>query len=325
MNGVNTINEVTEEFTEQRTELMTRYRSNELSHHQIILELQKLTLEAKKQYRIADQASGELTISFIYANRGMYVPALTMIRHAQAKFEDIEDYDRIASCYIAAGEIYRSQNKWAQAEEAFQRAVEAAEVVDAEANRMFAMGNRGHVALAMGEYDKARDLLVETLQIIEEKFANRKTWLTSVNEVRCEYGSALAEVLFHVGDYDACWEQTQAIYELAVDGGQELELAYVHRVISLLWLAGYNFGEDDRVKSFEYHITTATDIFERLNSVLDMAKVLELHADGLAAAGDRVAALKYIDRAIKLYHRLHLVGAARKAAVKRAKIKHNEG
>lgn len=305
---------LTPQFATERADLMEQYREGTLSSTKVEIALQKMILQAANQGRIFDSATGELTLGFVYSNRGAHDRALAIVRHATKKFESINQSGRLASCHIAAGEIYRQQGHWNEADRSFKLAEQEAIKGNSEDNRMFAIGNRGHVALARGDYQSAQHLLDETLDILDKQFKGRSDWMTSYGEVLCEYKSALAETLFYLGRHDDCWHHIDEVYTIAQQTNGALPLAYVHRVIALLLSERFDLSFDSRVQDFGYHITEAYHIFTDLSAALEAIKCLEIHAQVLTKAGNTSEAIKKYDAAIQAYNHMGLFELARKTA-----------
>ena len=296
------------DFSGESRAAVREWQNGSLSFDEARRKIQALIHQAQKIGDAENQGNAHLTMSYLFSLRGRHEHALGWARNAERLFKQINDLSLLAGVYISQGEIYRSMGDYARANTMFEQAYEAAAQSDDIVNQLFAVGNRGHVALALKNYEKARELLQDALDRLEP-FFEQEAWLSSPKAVYCEYQSALAGVFFQLKDYEAAWQNAAQAYEIAQSVNQEqgrVNISIGELIAGAPIPEAYaHFGND-----FRPYFEAAINSFKANGADLELAQAATLFGDCLTAHKDSGAKGQY-QFAISIFSSLGMYPQAR--------------
>lgn len=278
--------------------------------------IQALIYQAQKERDPEAQGNAHLTMSYLFSLHGRHEHALGWAKNAERLFKQLNDLSLISGIYITQGEIYRVLGDYTQASKLFEQAYDAAVQANEEANQLFAKGNSGHVALALRQYEKARDLLEAVLKTMQP-YLGKDTWLASPDAVYCEYQSALVLAYMHLKDYDKAWENADSCSEKSQKLEQSIELAKVKQTLGELIAAApvppaySRFGTD-----FRSYFEAALAIYKSIGADLDYAQACAVYGDALIANDDKADAKSQYQLSISIYSSLGMYPQARQVTQK---------
>lgn len=304
-------------FNQACLDIIAQWRNGEQDEAQSKKALMRLMYDAQSQNRKANQARAYGALSFLYNNTGHYQRAVSYAKLAQRIYQELGNDKRLCSMYISLGEIYRLMGNFSEASKMYEQALALTKRIGHDVNKMFTMGNYGHVALARQQYSQAKDLLEETLDMLavylQPDNPEGKTWMVPPKAVLCEYQSALAETYLHLGEYDKSWDAIHECYEIALELDRKLERAMIYRTIGQLKMTPLHdpqhIFQEDAHQYFEQAIT----LFTANHADADAAYTQFMYGQELGKIGERDQAKHQLKDASNQFVRLGMMTMAHRA------------
>lgn len=309
--------EPTPEFEQACLGIIRQWRSGKKDESSSAHALMQLMRDAQAEGNKANQGRAYSALSFLYNNRGKFDKSLGYAKFAQRLFTELDNQSRLAGILISMGEIHRIKGDFNQASNMYEQGLVAAKKAGHQVNTMFATGNYGHVALAAGKYEKAHELLEETLDMLsiylDPDNPEGKTWMVPPRAVLCEYQSALAETYFYLGEYDKSWEAIIGSYDIAMSLDRKLEMALVYRIVGQLITAQPHHNYAQFPHDAHYYFNNSYVLFEENNADGDAVFTRYIYAQRLIDTGETEKAKDYLEKTIKQFTKLGMMKLTRDA------------
>jgi len=314
----------TETFVQACKDIINQWRVGDLDEPQSANALMTMIREAQTLDHKANQARGYSALSFLYSSIGKFDKAINYLKVSIRLFEQINHAEGLASVYNSLGEIYRLKGDFAQASLMYEKTLELSESPETKnVNSLFALGNYGLVVLANEQYEKAKQILEETLLLLQpyvEDEVNIK-WLTPPSAVKCEYQSALAEAFAYLGDYEKSWEIIEDAHDIALKLSLKFEMAMIYRTIAQLVIAQPDHQNENFSQNFHYYFDESYNLFMESGSEGDAALTRLAYAQLLLKQGEFEKAKSSFEQVSDQLMRLGMFALARQASSEARQLK----
>ncbi len=310
--------EPTPAFNERCRHVMFQWQAGEMPYAEAADALAQMAEEAVEQKHMANLARVEFTLGYIQGYRTNLNTAIRHFRRARELFEQVGNEQRVTSCDLNLGEVYRQKGDFGRARELFHTAYEQAGRLEDLPAQTVACANEGQMLLSMGQFEKAQMALNEALQMADRWPEDRKEDLIGLF---CEIYHGLAVVYLNDGDLEAAWSEAKRALSAANATKQPLDVGQANRTMGEV-LTALELPPEDAEFSTEpdRYFRASIEAFKELDSEGEMARSMHVYARSLAKRGRRVPAARQLQQAMLIFAKLGMVDDQAKAAETQTEI-----
>jgi tetratricopeptide (TPR) repeat protein len=238
---------------------------------------------------------------------------LQHFERARDLFQKLNNVNRMMTCVLNIGEIYRQMGDFNRAQrflgEAYDMAVEEKNL----RTQTIALANRGQALVQMGRYDEA-------LELLEKAYLQYPEWGDLQNpdtDLLAELHHALARVYLAHGIVEAAWQQGKESYQMAQKSNKPMAIGFANRTMAEVLTALNGIPAEDAEQfplDIDSYFQQAQQAFREIGLEGELARTMFAQAKSLSERGRRVQAARRLQQAIILFSKLGMVDDASKAA-----------
>jgi tetratricopeptide (TPR) repeat protein len=282
-------------------EMRTRVRKDLYSGK---LNYEASTALLQRQIPIADRMNDLLLKGQIYESLGTvelelgnYEKGYNYYQESLKAFTNIEDSFRIGVMLSNLGEIYR---RWGKPEEAADYYVRARELArQSGQNRLVitTYNNEGQVWLAVGQVERAIELLEMGLKISDETDWEITTRQQSVPEIL----SSLAEAYGRLGDYNLAWTHSTRALNIANQHNQVHQIARAYQAMAFIAIQ-----EKREPESITDYLMMSREYWLKIGSKVELGHLMQMQGDYWMTQENPAKAIPAYMEAVQYYEDTHM-------------------
>lgn len=292
------------QFVERCRAVYARWQRKEIEFAEASTLMEALRQEALGANEPAHEAGVEMMLGVMQGYRTNIDVSIGHFQNAHNLFRKVGNEIQANRCMMNIAELYRQKGDFSGAEQRFNAAYVAGKRHNDIVVQTVALHNRGAMLLALGHYESALAVLLESVALTEQWTGEHQQ--EALFRTKCDIYQSLAMTYCELKREPEAIEAGQQALELAKT--DRTHLAGANRIMGKILTT---FSSDDQPNSY---FQKALDIYREVNAEGELARTLYEYAQCLIQQQNNARARKMLQRAIVIFGKLGMADDAARAA-----------
>jgi tetratricopeptide (TPR) repeat protein len=257
-----------------------------------------------------------LSLGILQGYHSNFTASANHFETARQHFEALGAHDRVATCDLNLGEVYRLRGNFTRAQMFFQRAHQQAEKSGDRGTMAVALTNEGQMWISMRSYERARNILLRAENLCQQPFEAEED-----EDQRQDRYATLAEIYHALSTLDlidgnplGAWEHASFAYLAAEQAQHTMSWGLAYRAIADAITELGSVPDASFRNEPDHYYREALRCFRDARAEGDEGKTLFAHGRSHARRGKARAAAQLFKQAMVIFTRLGMTDDAARAA-----------
>ncbi|MGB1287703.1 MAG: hypothetical protein ACPG7F_14285 [Aggregatilineales bacterium] len=308
--------EPTPEFNAEGRALLTQWEQGDLPFRELIQALNQMLKHATRTRHHANEARAQHFLGYVQHYSGNLSTSIMHYEKSRRLFKRIGNLNRVSIIDLNQGENYRMRGEFARARRLYQAAYTGARDHDNHEIMAMAIMNEGLTLLDMGDYDPAREALLEGYHLFDAMPSPHQ----KIHEILAELHHAMARIDCETGQIPSARQQALETLHHAEISQNAMMHGYALRLMGDIRTQDTTPIHETLPQTSDEFYFAAIHIFQELGADGEAARTIFARAKSMAQRGKKRAAAKLYRDAMTAFTRLDMTYDAARAADAQLKL-----